>query len=50
MDDKTGSLAPGKAADLCIWDVPSYLHLFYPFAENPLIAAVINGKVAYEPR
>ncbi len=50
MDDKTGSLAPGKAADLCIWDVPSYLHLFYPFAENPLMAAVINGKVAYEPR
>ncbi len=50
MDKETGSLAPGKAADLCIWDVPSHLHLFYPFAENPLVAAVIGGKVAWESR
>lgn len=48
MDKELGSLAFGKTADICIWDVPSYLHLFYPFAENPLMAAVINGKVAYE--
>ncbi len=45
MDGEVGSIAPGKAADICIWDVPSYLHLFYPFAENPLRAAIIGGVV-----
>jgi imidazolonepropionase len=41
--DEVGSVAVGKRADLTIWDVPSYLHLFYPYAENPLQAVVCGG-------
>ena len=41
-----GSLAPGKRADLCVWDVPSPLHLFYPYGENPVQAVVCGGRVA----
>ncbi len=44
MDEEVGSIAVGKAADLCIWNVPSYLHLFYPFAENPLNAVFVGGR------
>lgn len=45
---QAGSLAPGKRADLSIWGVPSYLHLFYPYAENPLRTVICRGKVAWE--
>jgi imidazolonepropionase len=42
--ERAGSLAPGKRADLSIWSVPSYLHLFYPYAENPLKAVICGGR------
>lgn len=44
---EVGSLAPGKRADLCVWDVPSPLHLFYPYGENPLKAVVCGGEPAW---
>jgi imidazolonepropionase len=44
--DRVGSLAPGKRADLSIWSVPSYLHLFYPYAEDPLRTVVCGGRVS----
>jgi len=43
-----GSLEPGKRADLCIWDVPSPLHLFYPFGENPIDTVVCNGGIVFK--
>ncbi len=46
--DRLGSLGVGKRADLCLWEVPSYLHLFYPFAENPLGTVVCGGEVVWE--
>ncbi len=42
-DGRAGSIALGKRADLSIWGVPSYLHLFYPYAENPLRAVICGG-------
>jgi imidazolonepropionase len=45
--ERLGSLAPGKRADLCIWNVPSPLHLFYPFGENPLRAVICGGRGAW---
>ncbi len=43
---RVGSLAVGKRADLCVWDVPSPLHLFYPYGENPLRAVLCGGHWA----
>jgi len=48
MDDEVGSIAAGKRGDLCLWGVPTYLHLFYPYAENPLRAVVAGGEVVLE--
>jgi imidazolonepropionase len=45
--DRLGSIAPGKRADLCIWDVPTPLHLFYPYGENPLCAVICGGRYAW---
>jgi imidazolonepropionase len=42
-----GSVSAGKRADLTLWDVPSYLHLFYPYAENPLRTVLCKGRVAW---
>lgn len=42
-----GSVAVGKRADLTLWRAPSYLHLFYPYAENPLGAVICKGRVAW---
>jgi imidazolonepropionase len=49
-EESLGSLAPGKRADLCVWDVPSPLHLFYPYGENPLRAAVCAGRIVFSSR
>jgi imidazolonepropionase len=45
--DEVGSVAVGRRADLTVWDVPSYLHLFYPYAESPLKTVVCAGKIAW---
>jgi imidazolonepropionase len=45
--DRLGSLAPGKRADLCVWNVPSPLHLFYPYGENPLRVVICGGRYAW---
>ncbi|MEJ2367753.1 MAG: imidazolonepropionase [Acidobacteriota bacterium] len=45
---RLGSIAEGKRADLCIWNVPSPLHLFYPYGENPLQTVLFGGRKVYE--
>jgi len=42
-----GSVAVGKRADLTLWRVPSCLHLFYPYAENPLENVICGGRLAW---
>jgi len=39
-----GSLEPGKAMDLVLWDVPSYLTLAYHLGVNPARHIVKNGR------
>jgi imidazolonepropionase len=45
--DRLGAIAVGRRADLCIWGVPSYLHLFYPYAESPLRTVLCAGRPAW---
>jgi imidazolonepropionase len=42
---ETGSLQPGKRADLLIADVPDYRHLAYYLGGNPVHTVVVNGRV-----
>lgn len=41
--DDIGTLAPGRACDLAIWDVERPEQLVYPIGFNPLHARVFNG-------
>ncbi len=49
MDDKVGSLEPGKLADLMIADVPDYRHLAYRFGANPVEIVIKRGQVVPNP-
>ena len=41
---ETGSLEPGKWADLAIWDIESPAELVYRLGFNPLHARVWRGR------
>jgi imidazolonepropionase len=43
----TGSLEPGKWADLVIWDVPNYRHIPYHLGVNLVGQVVCGGEVLY---
>jgi imidazolonepropionase len=43
----TGSLEPGKAADLLIMDVPDYRELFHRVAHNDVLLAMKSGNTIY---
>jgi imidazolonepropionase len=45
--DRTGSLEVGKQADLVIFDVPDYRHLFYHFGVNHVWRVIKRGRVVY---
>ncbi|MBY0524582.1 MAG: imidazolonepropionase [Gemmataceae bacterium] len=45
--DRIGSLEVGKQADLVIWDVPDYRHLFYHFGVNHAWRVIKRGRVVY---
>ncbi len=45
--DRLGSLEIGKQADLVIWDVPDYRHIFYHFGINHVWRVIKRGRVVY---
>ena len=46
LQAEIGTLEPGKACDLAIWDVESPAELVYRIGFNPLHARVLNGATA----
>src|SRR5689334_22020886 len=45
--DRLGSLEVGKQADLVIFDVPDYRHIFYHFGVNHVWRVLKRGRVVY---
>jgi len=45
LHESTGSLQPGRAADILVLDIPSYLHLAYRPGINHVRTVVKQGKV-----
>ena len=43
LDGEVGSLHPGKRADLCVLDVPSWRAIGYAFGGNPVAMTIKNG-------
>ncbi len=46
--DRVGSLTPGKQADLVVFDVPDYRHLFYHFGINHVWRVYKRGRLVHE--
>jgi imidazolonepropionase len=44
LDDRIGTLEPGKRADLVSLDGPSFAHVPYRPGHNPVVATVIGGE------
>ena len=44
----TGSLEPGKRADLVVHAVPNRYHLVYRFGAPHVGTVIVNGRVVYE--
>ena len=47
IGEKTGSLAPGKQADLLILDAHSYVHIPYEFGRNLVETVIKKGKIVW---
>ena len=43
LDDEVGTLHPGKRADLCVLDLPSWRAVGYAFGGNPVAMTVKDG-------
>ncbi|MBS1518687.1 MAG: imidazolonepropionase [Bacteroidetes bacterium] len=48
IENKTGSIEPGKQADLLIFDMPSYKYLVYNFGVNNLESVIKKGKIVFQ--
>lgn len=44
LDHEVGSLHPGKRADLCVLDIPSWQALGYTFGGNPIAMTIKDGR------
>ncbi|MEO0023176.1 MAG: amidohydrolase family protein, partial [candidate division WOR-3 bacterium] len=47
LERETGSIEPGKSAELVITDVPDYRHLIYRLGHNPVQLVLSQGRVVY---
>ncbi|MFH1551116.1 MAG: imidazolonepropionase [Planctomycetota bacterium] len=45
-----GSLAPGKKADIVVWNIPDYRHIGYHFGVNLVATTLKDGKVVFSRR
>ncbi len=43
LDNRIGTLHPGKQADMVVLDMPSYKSLGYKFGGNPVVMTIKNG-------
>ena len=46
LSDTIGTLEPGKAADLAIWDIDHPAELSYAIGFNPLYQRIVGGQIA----
>jgi imidazolonepropionase len=44
LDDRLGTLEPGKRADLVLLDGPSFAHVPYRPGHDPVVATLIGGR------
>jgi imidazolonepropionase len=44
LDDRLGTLEPGKRADLVLLDAPTFAHVPYRPGHDPVVATVIGGE------
>jgi imidazolonepropionase len=44
LEDRKGSLEPGKDADILVLDVPNYRHIAYRLAHNPVRDVIVAGR------
>ncbi|MBP2551478.1 imidazolonepropionase [Neorhizobium galegae] len=47
LQDKTGTLEAGKAADFTLWDIERPAELVYRIGFNPLVQRVWNGRTTF---
>ena len=45
LESETGTLEPGRWADIVVTDVPDYRHLAYRFGHNPVRLTIRRGRV-----
>ncbi len=45
---RLGRIAPGKQADLCLFDAPDYRHIPYHYGRNHVRAVVKRGRLAHQ--
>ncbi|WP_430790049.1 imidazolonepropionase [Virgibacillus flavescens] len=46
--DEAGTIAPGRKADIVLWDAPNYMYIPYHYGVNHVNTVVKNGEVLYE--
>ena len=50
LEDRVGSLEPGKAADIQIWDTADYRTAIYHIDRNPVELVIKNGDIVVDTR
>jgi imidazolonepropionase len=45
LQDKIGTLEPGKDADFVIWDIPEPAELAYRIGANPVKQVIRQGRI-----